>query len=709
VVRRHTTLIALLLIGLIQTVAYFCVFRTDRPGWPGVECGVLDKGCYLQNAANILEGHPFVFTEGDKPSTGTTSLLYPYVLALPMALGFTGDAVHAPSFALAVFLYLTFLFGWGRVAEKKLPPGFARAAAVAGIGLSGHCAYTAFMQTDQALWMPVSALICNRLCDWDATSRSGRQLLPTILLLALGPWVRPEGTMLIIAFYIYLILNARRTLADFATSGLFRLSVLFPLLSVLALYSLNCLVTGAVTPTSMAAKGYFNLADPIIAVKCTIRDMIGIFMPYLLSIPSECTRFFSMPSPVLSVFFLVGAAAAFRRFRVSWPGWIFVLAAGADVFSVSLSGYSGLDYDRYLAWMMPLPALIAAQGLHNTAAFFSDLHPPSAPRRSPSSVLHPLSALLSKLPIVALVAGMLFPMVSMVLLANEHLHCWGDRLARIRRYAAALPPDSLTGTLFFLVAYQFPRDRAVRDIGGIYSPDYAPGVTDANAYERMKYRPDLRVTHWLLLPFLAADDSHFDKPGIQEAVFGPILHPADTNGYIRTADYAAFDRAAKCPIAGEELARLDVCYLPDEKASEYRPRTSLEGNFVSFPWYADGIFDCGRFVTDGVSFRPVWNAAAVRPQEGALRLVLRTVGSFSTMSNDRPIRRDYPSPARIALEIEGRTVTTVETPLRAEGSFTDCVFDIPAGSFASARPTFVLRGDFALFALWIVRPPPSDS
>ena len=658
------SLVAILAIGLLQCAAYFCAFRTDRPGSGGFEPGSFDKGCYLQSAANLLEGHPFTFTEGDEPSTGTTSVLYPVLLAVPMALGFTGDAVNGPLFFLAAFIYLATLACWGVVITRLFASGFARAVAVAGIGLSGLMAYTAFMQTDQLPWLLLCALI--------AMSPDGKFLI----LLALAPWFRPEGAMLVIAFYLYRLLNFRPSTSN---SGLLSL---FPLLSLVALFAFNFAITGRFFATSLSAKGYLNLAAPVVAIKCIASDVMHILLPYLFSIPLEAQRFFSMPTPVLSLLFIVGAVAALRRFRLDSPIWIFYLAGAAAVYAVASSTYSGLDYDRYLAWLVPFHALLAAFG---------------------TEVIHRLSQDSRRLPLVlcraALVftsAGMLFPAVSMALMAEEQVHTLGEKLAECREASRGLPEGSRTGTVNFFAVYELPRRRTVFDIGGLYSPAYAPGFTYANALERMKYRPDLRVDHWLVWPM--NDGLAVNAPEMKDRIFGPPLAAADTNGYIRVADWSAFDRALAAPpdVSGGLSDRLDVCFLEDEKRSCYRPVDPRECNYVSFLWCADdgrgeAVFDCGRYVTAGEEFK----LCAVPGADAAL--VLRTTGYVESGAGPNHIvRREYPSPRRISVELDGSPLGDFEIPVR-RGVFTDFSIPIPAEKIKRPVLRFSIRGDFASF------------
>ena len=77
-----------------------CVLAIPQPDTP----------LYYQAARRIVEGHPFSFSEGSSVCTGTTTVLYPFVLAIPYALGFSGDAMIVVGFLLNALFYCVFLF-----------------------------------------------------------------------------------------------------------------------------------------------------------------------------------------------------------------------------------------------------------------------------------------------------------------------------------------------------------------------------------------------------------------------------------------------------------------------------------------------------------------------------------------------------------------------------------------------------------------------
>ena len=94
-------------IGVIQIAAYYFAGAMVN-GADSLAIAQPDSLLYMQAARRIVEGHPFSFSAGTAVSTGTTSVLYPFVLAVPYALGATGMALSTVGFWLNAFFYLVF-------------------------------------------------------------------------------------------------------------------------------------------------------------------------------------------------------------------------------------------------------------------------------------------------------------------------------------------------------------------------------------------------------------------------------------------------------------------------------------------------------------------------------------------------------------------------------------------------------------------------
>ena len=113
----------MLCIGLMQVAVYYLAGTLASPDG-SMAVPQPDTLLYCQAARRIAEGHPFSFSEGAAACTGTTSILYPFILAIPYLLGAKGDALLAAGFILNAIFYLMFLLGWAKALKVWLekPP-----------------------------------------------------------------------------------------------------------------------------------------------------------------------------------------------------------------------------------------------------------------------------------------------------------------------------------------------------------------------------------------------------------------------------------------------------------------------------------------------------------------------------------------------------------------------------------------------------------
>ena len=190
--KRRNLLLLAGCVALVQVACYYLAGATVR-GDGSLAIAQPDTLIYCQAARRIAEGFPFSFSEGTAVSTGTTSVAYPFVLAVPYMLGCKGTALLSAGFLLNAIFYLLFVVGWGAVACRVFEGRpTARVVSVALLALFGPFAYCALAQSDIGLWMAVSAWLAYGLY-------SGRKCLYVPLLL-IAPWVRPEGMVVVVAY-----------------------------------------------------------------------------------------------------------------------------------------------------------------------------------------------------------------------------------------------------------------------------------------------------------------------------------------------------------------------------------------------------------------------------------------------------------------------------------------------------------------------------
>src|SRR5574344_1294522 len=151
-ITKKNLLCLMLCIGCIQIAGYFIAGSMARID------GIMavpqpDTLLYCQSARRIVEGNPFSMFPGTAMSTGNTTILYPFVLSIPYALGATGDTLLTAGFFLNALFYLIFLFGWGLAIWSLITKPVPRLVAALLIALSNQSAYCACAQSDTGMWM----------------------------------------------------------------------------------------------------------------------------------------------------------------------------------------------------------------------------------------------------------------------------------------------------------------------------------------------------------------------------------------------------------------------------------------------------------------------------------------------------------------------------------------------------------------------------
>src|SRR5262249_14386855 len=89
--RRPTFLLVALAAAVAVVFLGFMLAATEGHFIPQV----VDLYLVCQYARAIVEGHPFRYNPGEPPSSGATSLLYTFALAIPDALGIRGEGLVA--------------------------------------------------------------------------------------------------------------------------------------------------------------------------------------------------------------------------------------------------------------------------------------------------------------------------------------------------------------------------------------------------------------------------------------------------------------------------------------------------------------------------------------------------------------------------------------------------------------------------------------
>ncbi len=258
-VSRRRSLFILLLCAVLALLV-FGVYATlsANVGGGQVIMPLDDAYIHFQYAHQIAVGQPYVYNPGLPPTSGATSFLYPYILALGDLLGFRGLnlglwAMGIGAVALAISAWLVY-----RIVRLCSPDWLALIFAV-GFALDGWIEwhFMSGMETGLAILLLLLTLFA-------VLDRRFRLSVIAMTLLAL---IRPEGGLLAaIAAGIVLLQN----LLDVPVKGkwgvprlwLWRrewLLLLIPVLAVGVQPLVNLLLTGSAVASGNAAKSLFGI------------------------------------------------------------------------------------------------------------------------------------------------------------------------------------------------------------------------------------------------------------------------------------------------------------------------------------------------------------------------------------------------------------------------------------------------------------------
>ena len=679
--RRRTLLLLMLSIGLLQMAGHYlagALVRSDG----GMAIPQTDTLLYCQAARRIVEGAPLSFSVDTAASTGTTSHVYPFVLAVPYLLGFRGDSLIRAGFFLNGLFFMVFLLGWGMVVDRRLIRPFPRLAAALTIACLGQTAYSAFAQSDIGMWLAVSGML--------AAGFALRNRLVYGIVLVAAPWVRPEGMVCVIAFVLVVVALAilRRTSPENPwrrAQGISRWDVaiaIMALASVVGVFGFNVIVSGHVQFSSLAHKGYFKTLPFANALFATGVDALKLAKGLILGLPDGAPRdFYGVPLVSAALLWIAVICRDWRR--TDWREIAWLLAIGGGFLTVAQSGWQNTNIDRYVGWMLPTALCFMAEGVGVLGGRFG--------RTSVAWVLGGIHVLF-----VAAMGPVFACMLSMTSSETDLLRAFAVNCERVMEPGQAIGTWGDCG-----IAYEMS-ERKVAHLSGIYSPEYMVSEPPFCVYEILKNEPGTRFKYLFYNPSTDEEGLSFKTLDAfcSQLLVGPY-------GYeLRKMDWTCFDAAARTPVPSRPglslKARVDVGYERDEREHEYENLPVYDQKPLP-PFVVWG--DCrGEKMIETARLVAGSDVMTVGLDPGKdLQIVMRTWPSHKTTVRGgfgaRSITYGFSNPLKIRILVDGEDAGVRDVAIKDSG-FSDVEMTVPGRMIKGALVRVEFQGDHIACAYW---------
>jgi len=496
-----------------------------------------DAYIHFQYARQLALGQPYVYNPGLPPTSGATSFLYPYILAVGSLLGFSGQNLGV--WAMMIGFVSLALCGW-LIYRFSLRCGVPIwLAAFGGLAFQVHGAATwhaasgmeTLLATLFLLWL-LHSLLCQRYSI-------------AILAASLCALTRPEGiiaagaAILILAWQHVMSVEGRTLFArlsrSFRDMPLTWLALMIPLAAAMVQPAVNYLLTGSAVASGNAAKSLFGVIPfdlPVIAIRI-VENFLRMWQDWALA-----NAFLWYAGPVVAVLALSGLLALWRMRQRRIVAFILITV----VFSALAISTLDTAFWHFKRYQMPLIALFWI--LTPLGAAFLGNGFSLSPRWHIQKLL--LAAASVKIIVTIVLTWRFVPAYA----ANSGYVA--AQPLQMARWLFENTPENITAAVHDVGAMRYLGERTTLDIVGLTTPgaaDYwrnGPGSVGEFIDAR---RPDLIASygegHGLGLGYLADTDLYAEVLAEYRVNVDPEINvalAAELQGIYRP-DYAPADNA----------------------------------------------------------------------------------------------------------------------------------------------------------------------
>jgi hypothetical protein len=682
----------LLLVGVLVATVFLALMLATTSGHFVAQIPDLYVVC--QYARAMAEGHPFRYNAGEAPTTGATSLLHTAVLAAAQAAGARGEGLVAFAVLLGACYYLVSILLAVRVGTRLAGEREGRLAG-ALVAVGGPVVWGYLYGSDIALFLLLALFLLDRwLAYWQSGRAGGLAVAGTLLALA-----RPEGLP------VALGLGAASLLRKEGSSRRDRVLPWVPVLAGVSVVVLQGAMTGEWLSTSAADKALLPNYGLVQGMDAALKYGVDVLRGLLLGFyPSEAPIGFSQGQasfafpPLGLLFVLLAAVKPPPSLRVPARVWLLLVAV---IFAlVGPNVFMGVHFNRYLLWAFPGLLAFVAVGLGVATRLLA---------RDDGTLERTLFRAGAGL---FLLLGTLSTARFAAIYAEMAGATWRREIPAAEWIRAHLPPGATIANVATSIEYLTGHHNL--NLHGVTSPGFVgsrPVEKEADLFEALGRLPEAERPTYLLVTRSGIDSSVL----LPRLADGPPLYETssladDLMLFRATWDLVGRNAVAYLPetrraVSGlEEVDRLNVCDVVDERAHGYRHRSRrgelLIGGFVGLDDYhlPTGdltVADGGRAIFGFESFR-------VRSRGGRpLVVVLRTLRTVhvQALRAQGALAADLEIPvANMTVEAGGRTVARLEMP-NGPG-WNEHVFTIPADAVGEGTTELRLSGRYASFEYW---------
>jgi hypothetical protein len=661
----------------------------------GLSLPLDDSFIYLQYARAIAQGHPFVYTPGNAPTSGATSLGYPLLLLPPHLLGLP------PSIAIAWALAIGVV---GFAASALLMVRLGRRL---GGWIGGALALALFLASAQLLWGYMSGMeiplyatvLLASLHTYLDERREARFPKHRYWLLALA-LSRPEGAILCFVFGVLILADRHRAARAGAKLRLAEPISILPFLFGALPFLVNLAVAESIESTSSQAKSI--LAEPYKeARESYIQNAPRVWGDIASSYAGQfLLDQRGLPFRRMTIPFAIGVAlyvlfARWPRTR-SWDGGLALLPlVGAGILVNSLPVVWQVHLFRYQQGLYPVVLLLTAAGWGRLAAWGWERLP-----RLAGALVAGAAVLV---PVVAWTPLLARADAEIALFYAHNCENILHQQARVGQWIDRnLPRNAIVG-LNDAGAIAYYGRRSTLDLIGLTTAGFARVYRSGLGclFEHLRRLPADRLpTYFAIYPgwFPYWEESGILGPeafrahlGINTITGGTdlVVYPASWID-VRPTDSPVL---AHPEIEGKRLVdSLDLGWLEDEARHEWSADPEATDVLRRYA-YADvrnrPLTDAGRIVRKSERFR-----ASVTPGRN-LTLVMRTDAWY---------------PSRLDVQVDGAPAGTWTIELSGS-AWIEPTFTIPGGLIRNPRPLIRItrieagetetRRDYAPFHYWL--------